>query len=37
MNLTAAVPAGAQRAKIKFRLSNANNNWYWAVDAPRFG
>ena len=37
VNLTAAVPAGAQNAKIKFRLSNADNNWYWAVDDPRFG
>ncbi|MCD0449497.1 alkaline phosphatase family protein [Actinocorallia sp. API 0066] len=37
VNLTATVPAGAQRARIKFRLSNANNNWYWVVDAPKFG
>ncbi|ROO88170.1 type I phosphodiesterase/nucleotide pyrophosphatase [Actinocorallia herbida] len=37
VNLTATVPAGAQNAKIKFRLSNANNNWYWVVDAPVFG
>lgn len=37
VNLTAAVPAGAQNAKIKFRLSNASNNWYWVVDDPRFG
>ena len=37
VGLTANVPAGAQNAKVKFRLSNANNNWYWVVDEPRFG
>ncbi|WP_067476027.1 alkaline phosphatase family protein [Actinomadura hibisca] len=28
------VPAGAQRMTVKWRLSEAGNNWYWAVDAP---
>ncbi|MGI5168963.1 alkaline phosphatase family protein [Spirillospora sp. CA-253888] len=28
------VPAGAQRMTVRWRLSEAGNNWYWAVDAP---
>jgi len=32
--LTVAVPSGAQKMTVKWRLSNADNNWYWAVDAP---
>ncbi|GAA3009902.1 alkaline phosphatase family protein [Actinokineospora diospyrosa] len=35
--LSVAVPAGAQSAKVTWRLSNGANNWYWAVDAPTFG
>ncbi|GAB3659699.1 hypothetical protein GCM10027589_20940 [Actinocorallia lasiicapitis] len=37
VSLTAPIPPGAQTAKIKFRLANANNNWYWTVDQPAFG
>ncbi|WP_327321246.1 hypothetical protein OG735_01095 [Streptomyces sp. NBC_01210] len=32
-----AVPAGAKTARVKFRLRNAGNNWYWAVDNVRVG
>ncbi|GLW94549.1 alkaline phosphatase family protein [Actinokineospora globicatena] len=35
-SLSTSIPAGAQSAKITWRLSNGSNNWYWAVDAPTF-
>ncbi|SER58125.1 alkaline phosphatase family protein [Actinokineospora terrae] len=35
-SLSIAVPAGAQSAKVTWRLANGANNWYWAVDAPVF-
>ncbi|MBM7772816.1 hypothetical protein JOD54_003020 [Actinokineospora baliensis] len=34
--LSVAVPAGAQSAKVTWRLGNGANNWYWAVDSPTF-
>ncbi|WP_433324784.1 alkaline phosphatase family protein [Spirillospora sp. CA-294931] len=33
-NLAVTVPSGARQMTVKWRLSNAGNNWYWAVDAP---
>ncbi|MGW6916877.1 alkaline phosphatase family protein [Kitasatospora sp. NPDC054939] len=36
-SLTVAVPAGAQSVKVKFRMRDARNNWYWAVDDVRVG
>lgn len=30
-----AVPAGAQAVTLKFRMYDAGNNWYWAVDHVR--
>ncbi|AKU18645.1 nucleotide pyrophosphatase [Luteipulveratus mongoliensis] len=30
--LSVAVPSGAQKMTVKFRLSNGVNNWYWAID-----
>src|SRR5205823_970833 len=33
-NLTIAVPAGATSMVVRWTLSNANNNWYWAMDNP---
>ncbi|MEV6241433.1 alkaline phosphatase family protein [Lentzea sp. NPDC051838] len=35
ISLTVAVPSGARTAKVSWRLYDAGNNWYWAVDAPR--
>ncbi|GAA1288368.1 alkaline phosphatase family protein [Saccharothrix xinjiangensis] len=29
-----AVPAGAKRMTVTWRLANGDNNWYWAVDSP---
>lgn len=30
-----AVPAGAKTVTLKFRMYDAGNNWYWAVDHVR--
>ncbi|MCM2419377.1 phosphocholine-specific phospholipase C [Streptomyces sp. RKAG293] len=30
-----AVPAGARSVTLKFRMFNAGNNWYWAIDHVR--
>ena len=35
VSLNVAVPSGARAAKVSWRLYDAGNNWYWAVDAPR--
>ncbi|WP_433222546.1 alkaline phosphatase family protein [Dactylosporangium sp. CS-047395] len=31
--LTVAVPAGARSMRVTFRMYDANNNWYWMIDA----
>ncbi|MFJ3903730.1 phosphocholine-specific phospholipase C [Streptomyces sp. NPDC090025] len=31
------VPAGARTVTLKFRMYDAGNNWYWAVDHIRLG
>lgn len=35
ISLNVAVPPGARTARVSWRLFDAGNNWYWAVDAPR--
>ncbi|WP_052685304.1 alkaline phosphatase family protein [Lentzea aerocolonigenes] len=35
ISLNVTVPPGARTAKVSWRLFDAGNNWYWAVDAPR--
>lgn len=35
ISVTVAVPSGARTARASWRLFDAGNNWYWAVDAPR--
>ncbi|WP_157531694.1 hypothetical protein [Kitasatospora sp. Root107] len=30
-----AVPAGASSVTLKFRMYDAGNNWFWAVDHVR--
>ncbi|ANZ38664.1 nucleotide pyrophosphatase [Lentzea guizhouensis] len=35
ITLDVAVPPGARSVKVSWRLFDAGNNWYWAVDAPR--
>ncbi|MFI1979346.1 phosphocholine-specific phospholipase C [Streptomyces wedmorensis] len=37
VNLSCPVPAGAGSARVNFRIFNAGNNWYWAVDNVRVG
>ncbi|MFC0628647.1 alkaline phosphatase family protein [Kribbella deserti] len=32
--LEVAVPAGARRMTITWTLTNGDNDWYWAIDAP---
>ncbi|MFJ2953962.1 phosphocholine-specific phospholipase C [Streptomyces sp. NPDC087270] len=32
-----AVPAGAAAVTLKFRMFDAGNNWYWAIDHVRIG
>ncbi|AUY47956.1 hypothetical protein [Streptomyces sp. CB01881] len=32
-----AVPAGARAVTLKFRMYDAGNNWFWAVDHIRLG
>ncbi|WP_424215935.1 phosphocholine-specific phospholipase C (plasmid) [Streptomyces sp. BI20] len=32
---SAAVPSGATTARVAFRMHNAGNNWFWAVDNVR--
>ncbi|NUT91700.1 MAG: nucleotide pyrophosphatase [Saccharothrix sp.] len=34
VSLNVSVPSGAQRMVVSWRLYDAGNNWYWAVDAP---
>ncbi|GHA10518.1 hypothetical protein GCM10010329_36590 [Streptomyces spiroverticillatus] len=34
---TVAVPAGASAVKVKFRMRDARNDWYWAVDDVQVG
>lgn len=34
---TVAVPAGASSMRVRFSLTNGDNNWYWAVDDLRVG
>ncbi|MEU4269266.1 hypothetical protein [Streptomyces sp. NPDC026092] len=31
------VPAGARTVTLRFRMYDAGNNWYWAVDHIRLG
>lgn len=31
---TIAVPAGAKQMRVQWSLTNGDNNWYWAIDAP---
>ncbi|GGM90309.1 hypothetical protein GCM10011609_29070 [Lentzea pudingi] len=33
-SVAVAVPAGARRMTVTWRLANGDNNWYWAVDSP---
>ncbi|MFJ8960830.1 alkaline phosphatase family protein [Lentzea sp. NPDC102401] len=35
ISLNVTVPSGARTARVSWRLFDAGNNWYWAVDAPR--
>ncbi|MEU8886814.1 alkaline phosphatase family protein [Streptomyces sp. NPDC048442] len=35
--LTVPVPDGARTVRVKFRLRDARNNWYWAVDNVQLG
>lgn len=35
VNLPVDVPAGATSMKVSFRLHNAMNDWYWAIDNVR--
>lgn len=35
VNLPVDVPAGATSMKVSFRLYNAMNDWYWAIDNVR--
>jgi hypothetical protein len=35
--VTVAVPAGKTSMRVAWALTNGDNNWYWAVDAPRVG
>ncbi|MFD4259168.1 phosphocholine-specific phospholipase C [Streptomyces sp. NPDC058534] len=35
VRLSCPVPAGATSAQAAFRLFNAGNNWYWAIDNVR--
>ncbi|MEU5092017.1 phosphocholine-specific phospholipase C [Streptomyces sp. NPDC021356] len=37
VRLSCPVPAGATSAKAKFRIFNAGNNWFWAIDNVRLG
>lgn len=32
--LSIPVPSGAQKMTVKWKLSNGDNNWFWAVDQP---
>ncbi|GAA4227773.1 hypothetical protein FHR32_000750 [Streptosporangium album] len=34
-SIPVAVPAGATRMTVRFRYSNADNDWYWAIDDLR--
>ncbi|MCP2338161.1 alkaline phosphatase family protein [Actinomadura rupiterrae] len=34
-HLAVSVPSGAQNMTVTWRLSNGNNNWYWAIDNPQ--
>ncbi|MFI0979614.1 alkaline phosphatase family protein [Streptomyces sp. NPDC021093] len=34
---TLPVPQGARTVRVKFRLRDARNNWYWAVDDVQLG
>ncbi|WP_431961517.1 phosphocholine-specific phospholipase C [Actinacidiphila sp. bgisy160] len=35
--LSCPIPAGATSAKVSFRIFNAGNNWFWAIDNVRLG
>ncbi|MFJ5841760.1 phosphocholine-specific phospholipase C [Streptomyces shenzhenensis] len=37
VRLSCPVPAGATSAKASFRIFNAGNNWFWAIDNVRLG
>ncbi|MEU5095605.1 phosphocholine-specific phospholipase C [Streptomyces sp. NPDC020996] len=37
VDLSFAVPSGATSVKVNFRLYNAGNNWFWAIDNVRLG
>lgn len=37
VRLSCPVPAGATSAKVGFRIFNAGNNWFWAIDNVRLG
>ncbi|MFE7712975.1 phosphocholine-specific phospholipase C [Streptomyces sp. NPDC057486] len=37
VRLSCSVPAEAASAKVSFRIFNAGNNWYWAIDNVRVG
>ncbi|GAA3850664.1 hypothetical protein GCM10022243_15640 [Saccharothrix violaceirubra] len=33
-NIAVAVPSGAKKMTVTWKLANGDNNWFWAVDAP---
>ncbi|MDX3098347.1 NEW3 domain-containing protein [Streptomyces sp. ME19-03-3] len=37
VRLSCPVPAGATSARVGFRIFNAGNNWFWAIDNVRLG
>ncbi|MFD3454519.1 phosphocholine-specific phospholipase C [Streptomyces sp. NPDC058691] len=37
VDLPVAVPSGATSVKVNFRIFNAGNNWFWAIDNVRLG
>ncbi|WSM88544.1 NEW3 domain-containing protein [Actinacidiphila glaucinigra] len=37
VRLSCPVPEGATSAKVGFRIFNAGNNWFWAIDNVRLG
>nr|WP_285556338.1 NEW3 domain-containing protein [Streptomyces hygroscopicus] len=37
VDLSFPVPSGAASVKVNFRLYNAGNNWFWAIDNVRLG
>ncbi|MDX3070862.1 NEW3 domain-containing protein [Streptomyces sp. MI02-7b] len=37
VDLPVAVPSGATSVTVNFRIFNAGNNWFWAIDNVRLG